>query len=194
MFVLLLISIIVVGALSTTDSTLLHGTALQSISTAINACGSRPCRNGATCFQRQDAFHCRCRKGFVGNTCERHPGVCDSQPCKNGAPCQELDSDSYQCNCTRGWGGLLCSTNLRDSCTSNPCQNNGRCFSAKDEYHCACQPGFTGDDCGQRFDVCRSFPCKNGATCTPSKTATTFTCNCAIGWDGASCEHDFLEW
>ena len=35
-------------------------------------------------------------------------------------------------------------------------------------YMCACEPGWTGMDCGQDINECDPIPCRNGATCIVS--------------------------
>ena len=40
---------------------------------------------------------------------------------------------------------------IDDPCASNPCQNNGTCFTMPDisvSFVCLCTDGFTGDTCG----------------------------------------------
>ena len=37
---------------------------------------------------------------------------------------------------------------------------------AGDGYDCACDPGYTGRDCGVEINECDPDPCMNGATCT----------------------------
>ena len=37
---------------------------------------------------------------------------------------------------------------------------------AGDGYDCACDPGYTGTDCGIDINECDPDPCRNGATCS----------------------------
>jgi hypothetical protein len=40
----------------------------------IDECASNPCRNGATCKQSVDNYHCSCLPGFTGKNCQYLPG------------------------------------------------------------------------------------------------------------------------
>ena len=44
----------------------------------------------------------------------------------------------------------------------NPSQDH----DAGEGYDCACDPGYTGQDCGIEINECDPDPCMNGATCT----------------------------
>lgn len=37
----------------------------------VNDCADNPCRNGATCIDGIDSFHCVCPKGYEGQTCDQ---------------------------------------------------------------------------------------------------------------------------
>ena len=34
-----------------------------------------------------------------------------------------------------------------NECDSNPCENGGTCTDMEDGYECACESGYTGDEC-----------------------------------------------
>ena len=36
----------------------------------VDDCASRPCLNGATCFDEVDSYSCTCLLGYVGTVCE----------------------------------------------------------------------------------------------------------------------------
>ena len=59
----------------------------------------------------------------------------------------------------------MCDINI-DDCANNPCQNEGQCIDAIDDYNCVCEPGFTGKNCQHRVDFCKVEPCQNGGTCS----------------------------
>ena len=52
-----------------------------------------------------------------------------------------------------------------DNCASNPCNNNGKCLNAKDDYECECVEGFSGKNCDDEINQCLSNPCYSNAEC-----------------------------
>ncbi|PFX27852.1 Protein crumbs-like 2 [Stylophora pistillata] len=68
---------------------------------------NNPCKNGATCFNLQDSYHCECKQGFSGVNCEKDINECEAEPCKNGATCVDLVGD-YHCHCVSGFNGANC--------------------------------------------------------------------------------------
>lgn len=40
--------------------------------------------------------------------------------------------------------GAQCEENF-DECQSDPCQNDAQCIDGYGQYHCQCQPGWTGN-------------------------------------------------
>ncbi|XP_077578530.1 protocadherin Fat 3a isoform X2 [Stigmatopora nigra] len=78
----------------------------------ITACVPNPCKNGGMCKAIGSAFLCRCRRGFMGLTCEKDVNECDhSNPegeCENGGVCVNTHG-SFYCNCTTGFVGQHCS-------------------------------------------------------------------------------------
>ncbi|XP_072031301.1 uncharacterized protein [Amphiura filiformis] len=76
-------------------------------------------------------------------------------------------------------------------CVSQPCQNGGTCYNdGQGEYSCACNDGFTGQNCGQYVLVCGSMPCQNGGTCFDGPGQ--YACLCAEGFIGNNCEIDIF--
>jgi hypothetical protein len=65
---------------------------------------------------------------------------CGSSPCNNSGTCQDM-VDGYLCNCTSGYTGTACETDI-DECISDPCLNNGTCQDAVNGYNCACKSGW----------------------------------------------------
>lgn len=47
------------------------------------------------------------------------------------------------CGCTSGWTGLRCDVMI-NSCSTNPCINNGQCVNGAGTYTCNCPLGFSG--------------------------------------------------
>ena len=48
----------------------------------IDPCFPNPCRNGASCFNVQDDFHCHCTKDRKGRYCDEIKTTCDSDTCQ----------------------------------------------------------------------------------------------------------------
>lgn len=52
---------------------------------------------------------------------------CIADLCQNGAKCSDEDGDNmYHCECTVGFTGHQCETNI-DDCSGVTCQNGGTC-------------------------------------------------------------------
>ena len=54
---------------------------------------------------------------------------------------------------------------VQNECTSNPCQNGGRCIDQYNGYLCQCSTGWTGASCTNDVNECTQNPCQNGGTC-----------------------------
>ncbi|XP_051979759.1 slit homolog 1 protein-like isoform X2 [Xyrauchen texanus] len=76
-------------------------------------------------------------------------------------------------------------------CSSNPCQNEGRCHN--DPVHlfkCTCPQGYKGKSCEVLVNACERNPCVNGGTCYSEEDRKGFSCSCPLGYDGQFCEVD----
>lgn len=60
----------------------------------VDECSSNPCRNGGTCVDEENGFHCLCPAGFHEPYCYSHVDVCSNSPCVHGV-CRE-DPNGYQ--------------------------------------------------------------------------------------------------
>ena len=78
-----------------------------------------------------------------------------------------------------------------DLCQAVPCENNGQCIYRVGFYLCACQAGFTGNNCETDINKCDSSPCQNGGLCTDG--INSFRCQCTAGFNGTECENDIDE-
>lgn len=52
-----------------------------------------------------------------------------------------------------------------NSCSSNPCMNEGHCIDLKLGFRCECKAGFWGRRCEKEVDECSLKPCLNGGKC-----------------------------
>ena len=89
------------------------------------------------------------------------------------------------CNCTAGYSGYLCQTNVNE-CASNPCANGGSCTDGVNRFTCTCTSGFSGTRCQTNVDECANAPCLNGGTCADA--VNSFTCTCPPGIAGDFCQ------
>ena len=79
------------------------------------------------------------------------PRKCTStvSPCLNSGVCQDLNSSSFECQCTAGYYGSGCQ--FYSVCAAEmPCRNNGTCElidASGRGYQCVCDEGFSGTNC-----------------------------------------------
>ncbi|XP_053386568.1 fibropellin-3-like [Mercenaria mercenaria] len=110
---------------------------------------------------------------------------CASYPCLNGAVCTSK-TNGYSCQCTSGWTGQNCGTDI-DECVSNsPCRNAAVCTNTQGHYSCGCTSGWTGLQCEIDVNECVTSPCSNGGTCFNKQGG--FHCVCADGFGGQTCD------
>ncbi|XP_016132038.1 slit homolog 1 protein-like [Sinocyclocheilus grahami] len=76
-------------------------------------------------------------------------------------------------------------------CSSNPCQNHGRCHSDPlHQYKCSCPQGYKGRNCELSVSACEGDPCVNGGSCYSDEARQGFSCWCPVGFSGQFCEVD----
>ena len=73
--------------------------------------------------------------------------------------------NSYTCECTTGYTGERCETNI-DECESMPCDHGKSCMGRVNSYRCECTEGFTGERCETNINECTSDPFQNSGTCS----------------------------
>jgi len=104
---------------------------------------------------------CDCMAGYSGEACDTAcPNECSHQgDCVEGA-----------CLCFNGFSGADCST---ETC----CHGHGSC---EDPDTCVCDPGWGGDECGEKL-ICEDPDCSGHGTCKNG------VCVCKPGFLGANC-------
>ncbi|XP_054270391.1 protein crumbs isoform X2 [Macrosteles quadrilineatus] len=110
--------------------------------------------------------------------------LCFDSNCINGGRCEEPMS-SYACNCSAGFTGQFCETNI-DECVDNQCANNSTCIDQLANYTCQCLPGYEGWLCDVNTDECANSPCMHGGSCVDG--LASFTCICSEDYVGDRCE------
>ncbi|XP_026473661.1 protein crumbs-like [Ctenocephalides felis] len=133
---------------------------------------------------------CICPPETIANGCVITP--CQTIPCQNEGICKEqpvYGAQNYTCECTSGWTGKNCETDVNECDTPGIC-NNGICQNRNGSFQCYCEPGYTGKRCDMDFNECLSLPCHHG-TCV--NKVNDFACVCAPGFKGKQCDVDIDE-
>jgi len=112
----------------------------------INYCSLEKCNYGNTerCVAYSGGFKCICKNGYTGPHCESKLSQCELlKPCFSGK-CVDDSNNGYKCiNCLSGYSGKNCSKFV-NFCESNPCKNNGTCYSKLNSYYCECKESYYG--------------------------------------------------
>jgi hypothetical protein len=122
----------------------------------------------------------------------------------NGATCIPRlsgNTTSKSCSCRTGFGGSNCETTLvlKTDCSSNPCQNGGKCTNSYSGYRCACPKYYSGTNCQTVSTTdCfgKQFPLswRGDGICQDDwwlyGEQLYLTCN-AAGYDGGDCPNPF---
>ena len=159
-------------------------------------------------FEGNSTNICVCENFWAGAQCDQCPIAC-----VNGTH----NADCSSCDCTSGYSGDLCDTNI-DDCDPDPCVNNGTCSDEVNDYTCTCinqwmgkncsncdltcnnggqhnsdcsmcncAPGYTGNMCDTDINDCDPDPCVNNGTC--SDEVNDYTCTCINQWMGKNCSN-----
>lgn len=89
------------------------------------------------------------------------------------------------CLCPPGFSGNFCEI-VANSCTPNPCENQGICTDIGGDFRCRCPAGFVDKTCSRAVTTCTADPCLNGGTCL-QHTQVRFECLCKPEFTGPIC-------
>ncbi|XP_055147366.1 protein delta homolog 1 isoform X1 [Symphalangus syndactylus] len=156
----------------------------------IRACSSTPCANNGTCVSLDDGlYECSCAPGYSGKDCQKKDGPCviNGSPCQHGGTCvdDEGRASHASCLCPPGFSGNFCEI-VANSCTPNPCENDGVCTDIGGDFRCRCPAGFIDKTCSRPVTNCASSPCQNGGTCL-QHTQVSYECLCKPEFTGLTC-------
>jgi len=79
----------------------------------LSECLSNPCRNGGTCVDQYNGFHCQCTPGWQGPLCDQDVNECSTLAgtdlgCQNGATCVNIPGSFRSVSSTLGFLRLCC--------------------------------------------------------------------------------------
>ncbi|CAC5399517.1 unnamed protein product [Mytilus coruscus] len=132
-----------------------------------NPCNDMMCINGS-CLVNTTTGTAQCC-----STVESTDNPCDQIMCQNNGTCLVSPTDgTAQCCCAEGFMGSMCETQV-DSCTDNPCGNDGNCsVSTLGIAQCSCPDGFGGPRCN--IDCNQRLPCAEGFREIPSGSGNCY--------------------
>ncbi len=79
-----------------------------------------------------------------------------------------------------------------DTCSPNPCQNDGTCLLTDKVASCGCAAGYVGPRC--EVDACEPSPCQHAGVCSRTRGGAGYECDCgSTGWGGTDCQDDIDE-
>ncbi|XP_034662158.1 protein serrate isoform X2 [Drosophila subobscura] len=176
-----------------------------------NECMVYPgCKHGSC---NGSAWKCVCDTNWGGILCDQDLNYCGThEPCKHGGTCENTAPDQYRCTCAEGLSGEQCEI-VEHPCATQPCRNGGTCtlkpMNATRPPVYRIMRGMStsmGRPISRRNSI-RSLAnlrleSQNGSTGgalgsspgLPLKPLVAeFTCGCAAGWTGPTCEINIDE-
>ena len=146
-----------------------------------------PCSENTEECTSLETFICKCKPGFVGETCENFDLCAENNPCYENSTCDtDFGRNRVFCICGPERTGRFCEKEITP-CHSNPCLHGGDCEEPSSlEYICNCKEGFWGDVCQDFKDDCLDANCVNFIACTD--LGNDFKCYCKDGHTGKLCD------
>ncbi|KAH8232576.1 hypothetical protein KR032_009812 [Drosophila birchii] len=178
------------------------------------------CKHGSC---NGSAWKCVCDTNWGGILCDQDLNYCGThEPCKHGGTCENTAPDQYRCTCAEGLSGEQCEI-VEHPCATQPCRNGGTCTlkpmnttrppvyrimrgmgmgslgkpisrreSIRSLEHLRLKEGATQNGSGLGRGAVGLVPQQQQQPLmTPP--AAGFTCGCAAGWTGPTCEINIDE-
>ncbi|KAM6166169.1 protein crumbs homolog 1 isoform 2-T2 [Erethizon dorsatum] len=128
---------------------------------------------------------------YIKNSlCNKNNTWCLSNSCQNNSTCKGFSQDS-KCHCSDTANNLdKDCDNMKDPCSSNPCQGIATCVNTPGErgFQCQCPPGYSGMTCETAIGSCGVASCQHGGIC--HRDPVHPVCICPAGYSGRFCEID----
>ncbi|XP_060645747.1 protein serrate isoform X2 [Drosophila nasuta] len=184
-----------------------------------NECMVYPgCKHGSC---NGSAWQCVCDTNWGGILCDQDLNYCGThEPCKHGGTCENTAPDQYRCTCAEGLSGEQCEI-VEHPCATQPCRNGGTCTlkltNATRPTTYRSMRGMSssmGKPISRRNSI-RSLSgllqeTQNASSNSSQQQqqqqqlqaqqqqqlpplAAEFTCGCAAGWTGPTCEINIDE-
>ncbi|XP_044251538.1 protein serrate isoform X1 [Drosophila takahashii] len=174
-----------------------------------NECMVYPgCKHGSC---NGSAWKCVCDTNWGGILCDQDLNFCGThEPCKHGGTCENTAPDKYRCTCAEGLSGEQCEI-VEHPCATRPCRNGGTCTLMPTSRRSATLGRSSMGRPVSRRNSMRSLDHlrpegqpQNGSSSSglglamgslqlQQQLAPDFTCGCAAGWTGPTCEINIDE-
>ncbi|XP_068705354.1 fibropellin-1-like [Montipora foliosa] len=168
----------------------------------VDPCIPNPCQNKAKCHPSKDkkSFICQCEGRFKPPLCTCD---CPKGDLRNNPPIlPQRCKETGDCYCPASADGKEysetpkgCERARGNPCSSNPCQNDGRCFVNDDKlsFFCQCPDECSGDLCQNcnSDKICTPKHCKNGGTCIV--VGRKPFCKCPLGYQPPNCVTKYMQ-
>ncbi|XP_055903990.1 protein serrate [Eupeodes corollae] len=157
------------------------------------------------------AWQCLCDTNWGGILCDQDLNYCGThEPCMHGGTCENTAPDQYRCTCAEGLSGERCEI-VEHPCATQPCKNGGTC-TLKESQKMTDSMGMgaglsvrgmrgmssMGKPVGRNRNPTTNGGTSSGGSAMARMSPTTppvaeFTCTCAPGWTGPTCEINIDE-